>query len=126
MKKSIYKHEINVWKKQRKSYIKKLEELHMLYTVWAAQKSISMGYSAENGMLDIIELIDTGFLRADAFDVKTYFGDYQAVYYYGAYPFTEKGIRFLHENRKARTIRRASMILGIAILFIISIIALTC
>ncbi len=126
MKKSIYRQEINVLKRHRKSYIKKLEELYMLYTVWEAQKSISMGYTVKNGMLEIIELIDTGFLRADAFDVKMYFGNYQAVYYYGAYPFTEKGITFLQESRKARTIRRASVILCIAILVIFLIIVLIC
>ncbi len=125
MEKSIYKREIRALKKHRKSYLKKLEELYALYEYREAQKCISKEYSAENGMQDILELIDTGYLRGEAFDIKTYFGDYQAVYYYGAYPFTEKGIRFLLASRKVRIAQRMSIIL-VLLLFFISIAVLTC
>jgi hypothetical protein len=75
-----------------------------------------MKYTAENGMLDIIELIDTGFLKANAFDVKQSFGDYRAVYYNGAYPLTEKGLAFIYEMRKSRFIRG---VCAAALLFVI-------
>lgn len=126
MGKSIYKREIRALKKHRKSYLKKLKELYALYNAWKAQKSLSIKYTAENGMLDILELIDTGFLRADAFDIQTHFGDYQAVYYYGSHPFTEKGINFLIESRRARKVQTLSIILGVVLLLIVIIAAQTC
>lgn len=125
MEKIKYKREIRALKKHRKSYVKKLEELYALSNVQEAQKNLSMEYTAENGMLDILELIDTGFLRADAFDIKTYFGDYRAVYYYGADPFTEKGITFLLESRRARNVRYAGGIIAVVLLLILIIALLT-
>lgn len=112
MKKDIYIREIRALKKHRNLYQHKLEELYALYNGWQDQRSVSMAYTAENGMLEILELIDTGFLKADAFDVKKSFDEYRAVYYYGAYPFTEKGITFLYEKRKAKNLFRILLIAG--------------
>ncbi|MCX7678455.1 MAG: hypothetical protein N2316_04480 [Spirochaetes bacterium] len=100
-----YKRTIHALKKRRKLLLNKLEELNELYHKFTSSSVHFEEFTVENGMLEILELIDIGYLRYDAFDIRTQFGEYRVLYYYGDFPFTDKGIQFLLSKNKMKKIK---------------------
>jgi hypothetical protein len=95
-----YKKELNRLRKRRKQYRPVMAMLMKMHA-----QSDSSGFPVElidrKELLVMLELLDIGYLDANALIVKKRFGDIAGLSYTGEYPFTESGDFFYQQSGSA-------------------------
>lgn len=93
-----YKQELSKLKNHREKYFPVMTGLVRMYDTLKDSDFPVEIINAEE-MMFILELIDIGYLDAEAFVIKKDFGDITGLFYNGEYPLTESGEYTYKEKR---------------------------